>query len=131
MKKILLSFVLVLALISIASADIPNSSDVAVLMSASGDITFLPSVTMLSTTTCPACVQMEKVLKQAASDYAGKFQTSHIYLEDNPDIAKKHKVRYVPMLIFRDSSGKEIAQKVGFMQLKELVKVFEDSGVKL
>ena len=117
MKKFLLSLILVLVSASSVIAALP--------------VVNLPSVTMLSTTTCPACVQMEKVLKQAASDYAGKFQTSHIYLEDNPDIAKKHKVRYVPMLIFRDSSGKEIAQKVGFMQLKELVKVFEDSGVKL
>ena len=112
MRKILLSFALVLVIASSAFAD-------------------LPSVTMLSTKTCPACAQMEKVLKQVDSDYSKKIQTAHIYLEDNPDIAEKYKVRYVPTLIFRDSSGKEIAQKIGYMPLKELVKVFQDSGVKL
>ena len=111
-RKILLSFVLVIVIASSAFAG-------------------MPSVTMLSTKTCPACAQMEKVFKQVDSDYAKKIQTSHIYLEDNPDIAEKYKVRYVPTLIFRDASGNEIAQKIGFMSLKDLVKVFKDSGVKL
>ncbi|MBQ7733007.1 MAG: thioredoxin family protein [Synergistaceae bacterium] len=109
MKKLLLSLVLVVLLASSAFAS-------------------LPSVTMLSTTTCPACAQMEKVLKQVD---AKKITTSHIFLEENPDIAKKYNVRYVPTLIFRDSSGKEIAQKVGFMSLNELLNVFKSAGVKL
>lgn len=112
MKKLLLSLVLVIVLASSAFAA-------------------LPSVTMLSTTTCPACAQMEKVLKQVNSQYAKKITTAHIFLEENPDIAKKYNVRYVPTLIFRDAQGNEIAQKVGFMSLNELVNVFKSAGVKI
>ena len=112
MKKVLLSLALILVL-------------------ASGAFAAMPSVTMLSTTTCPACAQMEKVFKQVDSQYSGKITTSHIYLEDNPDIAKKYNVRFVPTLIFRDTAGKEIAQKVGFMSLNDLLKVFASAGVKI
>ena len=109
MKKLLIALVLVMVL-------------------ASGAFAYLPSVTMLSTTTCPACAQMEKVLKQVD---AKKITTSHIFLEENPDIAKKYNVRYVPTLIFRDSAGNEIAQKVGYMSLNDLLNVFKAAGVKI
>ncbi|MBQ4468707.1 MAG: thioredoxin family protein [Synergistaceae bacterium] len=109
MKKLLFALVLVIVLASSAFAS-------------------LPSVTMLSTTTCPACTQMEKVLKQVDSK---KITTSHIFLEENPDIARKYNVRYVPTLIFRDSEGNEVAQKVGYMSLKDLLNVFKSAGVKI
>ena len=109
MKKFLLSLVLI-------------------IMSASSAFADLPSVTMLSTHTCPACIQMERVLHNAKIQYADKFTTAHIYLEENPAIARKYNVRYVPTLIFRDASGKEIAQKIGFMPLPEVIKVFEEAN---
>lgn len=90
-----------------------------------------PSVTMLSTKTCPACVQMAKVLKQIDSTYKGKIKTARIYLENNPDIARKYNVRYVPTLIFRDADGNEIEQKVGYCSLSEVIGVFANKGVEI
>ncbi len=91
----------------------------------------LPSVTMLSTKTCPACEQMTKVLKQIDAQYSGKLSTAHIYLEDNPDIAQKYKVRYVPTLLFRDASGKIVAQEVGYRSLQGVLAVFRKAGIDL
>ena len=91
----------------------------------------LPSVTMLSTKTCPACAQMEKVMKEIDAKYSGKVSTAHIFLEDNPDIARKYNVRYVPTLLFRDASGKVVAQEVGYKNLDAVVAVFRKAGVKL
>ena len=90
-----------------------------------------PSVTMLSTKTCPACVQMSKVLKEIDATYKGKITTSHIYLENNPDIARKYNVRYVPTLIFRDDSGKEFAQEVGYRSLSDVIGIFAKHGVNI
>ena len=112
MKKILAAVVLVMVLSSCASAA-------------------LPSVTMLSTKTCPACSQMEKVFGEIKAKYSGKITTAHIFLEDNPDIAKKYNVRYVPTLIFRDASGKTVAQEVGYRPLSDVLKVFAKAGVKI
>lgn len=91
----------------------------------------VPSVTMLSTKSCPACAEMSKVLTQINSQYKGKISTAHVYLEDNPDIAKKYNVRYVPTLIFRDASGKTLAQEVGYRSVSEVIKVFQKAGVKI
>ena len=91
----------------------------------------LPSVTMLSTKTCPACEMMEKVFKEIDSQYSNKITTAHIYLEDNPDIADKYNVRYVPTLIFRDASGKKVSQAVGYKSLEEVLKIFAKAGVKI
>ncbi|MBQ6775364.1 MAG: thioredoxin family protein [Synergistaceae bacterium] len=90
-----------------------------------------PSVTMLSTKSCPACAQMSKVLSEINANYKGRLSTAHIYLENNPDIAKKYNVRYVPTLIFRDAAGNEIARSVGYKSLKEVLKIFADKGVKI
>ena len=86
---------------------------------------------MLSTKTCPACSQMEKVFGEIKAKYSGKITTAHIFLEDNPDIAKKYNVRYVPTLIFRDASGKTVAQEVGYRPLSDVLKVFAKAGVKI
>ena len=112
MKKFLLSLIFVFVFCSIACAA-------------------LPSVTMLSTETCPACVQMSKVLAEIKAKYPNKISTAHIYLEKNPDIAKKYKVRFVPTLIFKDSKGNEIAKEVGYKSLDEVLKIFANAGVKI
>ena len=90
----------------------------------------LPSVTMLSTKTCPACEQMEKVLSQIKAEYSGRISTAHIYLEDNQAIAQKYNVRYVPTLLFRDKSGKLIAQEVGYRSKNAVLSIFTNKGIK-
>lgn len=111
MKKILLALLIVFVLSSAACAAVP-------------------SVTMLSTKTCPACAQMSKVLDKLDDNYRGRITTARIYLESNPDIAKKYNIRYVPTLIFRDASGKEIAQEVGYRSENEILKIFAGKGIK-
>ena len=91
----------------------------------------LPSVTMLSTKTCPACAQMEKVMKEINAKYYGKISTQHIYLEDNPDVARKYNVRYVPTLLFRDSAGKIVAQEIGYKDLNSVLAIFRKAGVNI
>ena len=91
----------------------------------------LPTLKMLSTTTCPACDMMEPVLEELKTRYKGKVATEHIYLEDHPDVARKYKVRYVPTLIFSDARGKEFAKKIGYKPLEEIIAIFAKGGVRL
>lgn len=91
----------------------------------------LPSVTMLSTKTCPACEQMEKVLKDINAKYGGKVSTYHFYLEDKPELAKEYNVRYVPMLIFRDASGREKAREVGYRSENDVISIFKKAGINI
>lgn len=104
---------------------------VLVLMLCSSALAALPSITMLSTKTCPACKQMSNVLNELKSKYGSSVSATHIYLEDNPDVAKQYNVRYVPMLIFKNANGKEIAREVGYKSLEEVLSVFRNAGVKI
>lgn len=112
MKKFLLAILLIIAFSSAAFAS-------------------LPTVIMLSTQDCPACMKMSGVLREINTQYRGRINTAHIYLENNPDIARKYNVRFVPTLIFRDSTGKEIAQEIGYRPANEVIKVFKDAGVNI
>ena len=103
----------------------------AVILCSAVSVASVPSVTMLSTKTCPACEQMESVLKELNSKYKGRVSTVHIYLEDKPELAKQYNVRYVPMLIFKDASGKEAAREVGYRSVDEVMKIFAKAGVKI
>ena len=112
MKKFLLTILLIIASCSAAFAE-------------------LPTVIMLSTQNCPACVKMSGVMREIKTQYKGRISTASIYLENNPDIARKYNVRFVPTLIFRDSTGKEIAQEIGYKPADEIIKVFTDAGVNI
>lgn len=105
------------------------SSFVFVLMICSCASAALPSVTMLSTKTCPACAQMEKVLSEIDSKYAGRISTSHIYLEENPDLVRQYNIRYVPTLVFKDEEGQTAAVEVGYRSLDAVLRVFMKSGI--
>ena len=107
------------------------SAVVLVMLLCSSAFAAVPSVTMLSTKSCPACTQMAKVLEQIDSEYKGRIATSHIYLEDKPELAEKYNVRYVPMLIFKDADGKERAREVGYRSVEQVLAVFENNGVKI
>ena len=72
-----------------------------------------------------------KVLAQIEKEYGGKVSASHIYLEDSPELAEEYRVRYVPMLIFKDADGKEIAREIGYMPKDNVLKVFADNGINI
>ena len=91
----------------------------------------LPKLKMLSTETCPACMQMSKVLKKIDSDYANRLATEYIDVNKHSDVARHYEVRYVPTLIFIDANGKEFAMKVGYLSLDEVLEVFKKAGVKI
>ena len=112
-------------------AKILSALMLAVLMCSMAGAASLPSVTMLSTKTCPACEQMAKVLNDINAKYSGKISTYHFYLEDKPELAKEYNVRYVPMLIFRDASGREKAREVGYKSVDEVMKIFQKAGITI
>ena len=90
----------------------------------------IPSITMLSTRNAPLTSQMERTLKELRAKFPGKVLTINVDLEDNPDIAKKYNVRYIPTLIFRNSNGKDIAQVIGYKTLDEVLATFSESGIR-
>ena len=104
---------------------------VLVLIFAGSAFAGVPSIIMLSTRSCSACAKMSGVLREINNQYRGRIATTNIYLDNNPDIAKKYNIRFVPTLILRDSNGKEIAVEVGYKSSEEVLKIFEKAGVNI
>ena len=74
---------------------------------------------------------MQKVFDELDAKYSGKLKTSHIYLEDKPELARKYNIRFVPTLIFTDDSGKEFAQEIGYRPAEEVIKIFARAGIEI
>lgn len=91
-----------------------------------------PVLMILSSKTCPACKQLEKVIKQLNKNYPN-IKTRVLYAE-NPKNVKyfyEYDVEYVPTLIFKDLDGEVIAEEVGYMSQKQIINTFKKSGVKV
>ena len=91
----------------------------------------LPTLKSLSTPTCPACVQMSKVLDEINDKYAGKLAAEKVNVEEHPEMAREYKVRYVPTLLFLDAEGKVVQQEVGYRSLDEVLEIFKKAGVAI
>ena len=91
----------------------------------------LPSLKVLSTPSCPACIQMYRILDELDSNYSGKVTTEKVNLLENRDIAKEFNVRYVPHLLFVDKDGKIFKEEVGYVPLDKVLATFKDAGINL
>ena len=91
----------------------------------------LPLLKVLSTPSCPSCIQMYRVLDELNSRYGDKLKTEKINLLENRDIAKEFNVRYVPHLLFVDGDGKIVKEEVGYAPLDKVLTVFKDAGINL
>lgn len=101
-----------------------------VLLAVSCSYAALPSVTMLSLKTSPACAQMQKILTYINNQYSGRIETNNIYLEDNPELAAQFNVKHVPTLVYMDANGRIIAIEVGYKTADRVLAVFRKMGVK-
>lgn len=91
----------------------------------------LPTIMTLSTTTCPACREMETVLRQFAPKYKEKVNVVKIDLNKNPEYGYAFKVSVVPTNIFM-KKGKEVFKgETGAMDEKSIKEVFKEMGVNL
>lgn len=91
----------------------------------------LPTIMTLSTTTCPACREMEAVLRKFAPKYKDKVNVVKIDLNKNPEYGYAFKVSVVPTNIFM-KKGKEVFKgETGAMDEKSIKEIFKEMGVSL
>jgi thioredoxin-related protein len=72
---------------------------------------------------------MSRVVDEIDSQYGSKLATEKINLYEHRDIAKQYNVRYVPHLLFLDASGNVVTEKVGYVPLNEVLKIFQQAGI--
>ncbi len=91
--------------------------------------TALPVVMILQSQSCPACKQMSIVLKEFSGKYGAQVRTEEVDIMQNPDLAREFKVRYIPMLVFKDGQGKVLGTHVGYLPLDAFMKKLKEVGI--
>ena len=76
-------------------------------------------------------VQMKPIIEELQKDYKGKLEVVFIDVWKDNSAAEKYGIQSIPTQVFLDENGKEFFRHTGFFSKEDILKTFEDHGVKL
>jgi thioredoxin 1 len=91
----------------------------------------LPRLVDLGASECIPCKMMMPVIDELAKEYKGKLEVEFIDVWRNPAAAEKYGIRSIPTQIFFDEEGKEFYRHIGYISKENILKIFENHGIKL
>jgi thiol-disulfide isomerase/thioredoxin len=89
----------------------------------------LPSLIDFGSTGCKPCDMMAPVLENLKKKYTGKVNVLFVHVREEPILAGRYGVKVIPVQIFFDKTGKEIARHSGFYPQVEIEKQLQAMGV--
>jgi len=114
--SVLLLFVLQVALFA-AAVDVPVKGMVTMVDLGAGE--------------CIPCKMMAPILVKLEKQYAGKAAVVFLDVWKDQAPARRFGIRAIPTQIFFDKGGREVYRHEGFLSEEEIVRRFNDMGVKL
>ena len=78
---------------------------------------------------CIPCRQMRPILQEIKKEHSGKAEVLVIDVYKYQNLAREHKIRMIPTLIFFDLNGKEVHRHQGFMSKKAILEQLNKMGV--
>jgi thioredoxin 1 len=78
---------------------------------------------------CIPCRQMRPILHEIRKEHSGKAEVLVIDVYKYQNLAREHKIRMIPTLIFFDLNGKEVHRHQGFMSKKAILEQLKKMGV--
>ena len=78
---------------------------------------------------CIPCRQMRPILHEIRKEHSGKAEVLVIDVYKYQNLAREHKIRMIPTLIFFDLNGKEVHRHQGFMSKKAILEQLNKMGV--
>ncbi len=63
--------------------------------------------------------------------YGDRIEVVTVNVRENPDVARLHRVRYVPTVVFIDENGKILERRVGYMPLEAIESEWAKHGYDL
>jgi len=90
----------------------------------------LPKLLDLGSKQCIPCKMMAPILDGLKSDYADKFTVEFIdvWLRENAQAAKDHKIRVIPTQIYFSPEGKELWRHEGFLGKDAILAKWKELG---
>jgi thioredoxin 1 len=78
---------------------------------------------------CIPCRQMRPILQEIRKEHSEKAEVLVIDVYKYQNLAREHKIRMIPTLIFFDLNGKEVHRHQGFMSKKAILEQLKKMGV--
>ncbi|TET53178.1 MAG: hypothetical protein E3J53_02455 [Desulfobacteraceae bacterium] len=88
-----------------------------------------PVLVDFGSNSCIPCRQMRPILQEIRKEHSGKTEVLVIDVYKYQNLAREHKIRIIPTLIFFDSNGKEVHRHQGFMSKKVILEQLKKMGV--
>ena len=81
----------------------------------------LPLLVDLGAGACSACKALAPIIDSIGRDFAGQLDVEKIDVSKEPQAAKMFKVRVIPLLVFMDAQGKELARHEGYLSREKIM----------
>jgi thioredoxin 1 len=78
---------------------------------------------------CIPCKAMRPILEELDVEYKGKLNVLIVEIPFNEDLAEKYSIKVMPVQIFFDGKGKEVARHAGFLPKEQIIPQLEQLGV--
>ena len=88
-----------------------------------------PFVVDFGSNSCIPCRQMRPILQEIRKEHSGKAEVLVIDVYKYQNLAREHKIRMIPTLIFFDLKGKQVHRHQGFMSKKAILEQLKKMGV--
>lgn len=91
----------------------------------------LPKMIDLGADKCIPCKMMKPIIAELQKDHKGKLDVVFIDVWKNPAAAEKYDIKSIPTQVFLDENGKEFFRHPGFFPKGDILKKFQEQGIKL
>ena len=78
---------------------------------------------------CIPCKAMRPILEELDVEYKDKLNVLIVEIPFHEDLAEKYGIKVMPVQIFFDSNGKEVARHGGFLPKEQIVPMLGRMGV--
>jgi thioredoxin 1 len=85
----------------------------------------VPVLVDFSAVWCGPCKALEPIVKEVATEFAGKLKVVKVDIDESPGIATRFGIRGVPTVIVV-KGGREVKRQVGLVPKPKLVALFKD-----
>ncbi|OGC15698.1 hypothetical protein A2282_04455 [candidate division WOR-1 bacterium RIFOXYA12_FULL_36_13] len=86
----------------------------------------LPVIAKLGADWCPPCREMKPILQELKIELNGKAIVLDLDIDQNKDLAKKHKINAIPTTLFYNSKGEFKKKIIGFIDKKQILRELDN-----
>ena len=79
---------------------------------------------------CVPCKTMRPILEELDREYKGKLNVLIVEIPLHEDIADKYGIQVMPVQIFFDGNGEEVARHAGFLPKEQIVAQLQKMGIQ-